>query len=75
MKKVSVCASYTYYYDVEVPDELCELDDRGLLIHEAKFANFVTNADPTSISGSDDVTGDICSIRDAETDYEYLVCY
>ena len=70
--KVSVCASLTYYYDVEVPDKLCELDDGGYLKHEAELTNLCVEADPAILTGvSDNVVGDIISIH---TDNECLYC-
>jgi len=70
--KVSVCASLTYYYDVEVPNKLCKLDDNGYLKHEAKLVHLCANADPVILTGvSGNVVGDIISIR---TDDECLYC-
>lgn len=70
--KVSVCASLTYHYDVEVPDKLCELDDDGYLKHEAELTNLCAEADPAILTGvSDNVVGDIISIH---TDDECLYC-
>ena len=70
--KVSVCASLTYYYDVEVPAELCELDANGYLKHEAELTNLCVEADPAILTGvSDNVMGDIISIH---TDDECLYC-
>lgn len=52
MKKIRVCASYTYCYEVEVPDKLCKLDKEGNLLHEADFTNYLTDADETSFDGN-----------------------
>jgi hypothetical protein len=71
--KVSVCASLTYYYDVEVPDKLCKLDDNGHLKYEAKLTNLCAEADPAILTGvSDNVVNDIISIH---TDDECLYCW
>lgn len=69
--KVSVCASITYYYTVDVPDKLCEKDKNGYLKNEAELLDLCCSADPINFSGVDDtVTGDILSIRDEATDEE-----
>ena len=35
--RVSVCASLTYYYTVDVPESVCDTDENGYLIDEVKF--------------------------------------
>ena len=60
--KVSVCASLSYYYEVEIPDKLCELDNNDHLKHEAELTNLCIDADPAILTGVSDVTGDIISI-------------
>ena len=73
--KVSVCASITYYYTVDVPDELCNKDKNGYLKNEAELLDFCCNADPINFSGVNDiVTGDIISIRNDATDEELYFC-
>lgn len=70
--KVSVCASLTYYYDVEVPDKLCEFDNDGYLKNEADLLMACVQADPAELSGVvDNVVGDVISIH---TDDECLYC-
>ena len=69
--KVSVCASLTYYYTVDVPDSICSIDEEGYTIDEAKLVNFCADADPINFSGIDDnVTGEIISIRTEDSDEE-----
>lgn len=69
--KVSVCASLTYYYTVDVPDSICATDKEGYVVNEAEFVNFCADADPINFSGVDDnVTGEIISIRTEESDEE-----
>lgn len=69
--KVSVCASLSYYYEVEVSDRLCELDDNGDLKHEAELINLCIDADPAILTGVSNVEGDIISIH---SDDECLYC-
>ena len=74
--KVSVCASLTYYYTVDVPDEFCELKKDGSLKNEAQLVNFCCDSDPLNYSGNVyDVVGDIVSIRDETNDKEFYVGY
>lgn len=69
--KVSVCASFTYYYDVEVSDKLCELDNDGYLKNEADLLMACVQADPAELSGTvNNVVCDIISIRTEESDEE-----
>ena len=69
--KVSVCASLTYYYTVNVPDSICSTDEEGYIINEAELVNFCADADPINFSGVDDnVTGEIISIRTEDSDEE-----
>lgn len=74
--KVSVCASITYYYTVDVPDEFCELEKDGSLKNEAQLLNFCCDADPLDYSGDvDNVVGDIVSICGEANDEEFYVGY
>lgn len=74
--KVSVCASLTYYYTVDVPDEFCELEKDGSLKNEAQLVNFCCDSDPLDYSGNvDDVVGDIVSIRGETNDEEFYIGY
>lgn len=74
--KVSVCASLTYYYTVDVPDEFCELEKDGSLKNEAQLLNFCCSADPLDYSGDvDNVIGDIVSVRGETNDEEFYVGY
>lgn len=74
--KVSVCASITYYYTVDVPDELCELEKDGSLKNEAQLLNACCNADPLDYSGDvDNVIGDIVSIHGETNDEEFYIGY
>ncbi len=69
--RVSVCASLTYYYTVDVPDSICGTDEEGYVINEAELINFCTDADPINFSGvNDTVTGEIISIRTEDSDEE-----
>lgn len=69
--RVSVCASLTYYYTVDVPDSICATDEEGYTINEAKLVNFCADADPINFSGvNDNVTGEIISIRTEDSDEE-----
>ena len=69
--RISVCASLTYYYTVDVPDFICAMDEEGYTINEAKLVNFCADADPINFSGVDDnVTGEIISIRTEDSDEE-----
>ena len=68
MRKLSVCASISYFYTAEVEDDLCELDKEGYLKHEASLYSKCCDADPVQISGINNVTMDICSICDNDTD-------
>ena len=68
--KVSVCASLTYYYTVDVPDSICSTDEEGYTINEAELVNFCANADPINFSGVDAITGEIISIRTEDNDEE-----
>ena len=52
--RVSVCASLTYYYTVDVPDSICATDEEGYTINEAKLVNFCADADPINFSGVND---------------------
>ena len=36
--KVTVCNTITYYYDVELPEWMCEKDEDGDLVHEQLFS-------------------------------------
>lgn len=72
--KVSVCASITYYYTVDVPEKLCEMNKYGYLKREAQFINKIANADPLQFSGvEDNVIADIISARNAETNKELYI--
>ncbi len=74
--KVSVCASLTYYYTVDVPDEFCELEKDGSLKNEAQLLNFCCGADPLDYSGDvDNVIGDIVSIHGEANDEEFYIGY
>ena len=74
--KISVCASITYYYNVEVPDNLCELDTEGYLEHEAELLYTAEKADPlTDLPSLDDCTWDINSIVNAETGKELYILW
>lgn len=74
--KVSVCASLTYYYTVDVPDEFCELEKDGSLKNEAQLLNFCCSTDPLDYSGDvDNVIGDIVSVRGETNDEEFYVGY
>ncbi len=74
--KVSVCAAITYYYTVDVPDELCEFEKDGSLKNEAQLLNFCCDADPLSYSGDvHDVVGDIVSVRSETNNKEFYIGY
>ena len=74
--KVSVCASLTYYYTVDVPDELCKLKKDGSLKNEAQLLKVCYNADPLNYSGDvDNVVGAIASIRGETNDEEFYIGY
>ena len=74
--KVSVCASITYYYTADVPDELCGLEKDGSLKNETQFLNFCCDADPLDYSGDVyDVIGDIVSVRGETNDEEFYIGY
>ena len=74
--KVSVCASITYYYTVDVPDKLCELEKDGSLKNEAQLMSFCCDADPLDFSGDIyDVVGDIVSIHGENNDEEFYINY
>lgn len=74
--KVSVCASITYYYTVDVPDKLCKLEKDGSLKNEAQLLNFCCDSDPLDFSGNiHDVVGDIVSIRGEANDEEFYIGY
>ena len=69
--RVSVCASLTYYYTVDVPDSICSTDEEGYTINEAELVNFCADADPIHFSGVDGTdTGEIISIRTEDSDEE-----
>ena len=69
--KVSVCASLTYYYTVDVPDSICATNEEGYTINEVELVNFCTDADPINFSGvNNNVTGEIISIRTKDSDEE-----
>ena len=68
---VTVCASLTYYYTVDVPDSICSTNEEGYTINEAELINFCADADPINFSEVDDiVTNEIISIRTEESDEE-----
>ena len=74
--KVSVCASITYYYNVDVPDEFCELKEDGSLKNEAQLLRCCSDADTLNYSGAvDNVVSDIVSIRGEANDEELYVQY
>lgn len=60
--KISVCASKTYYYEVEVPEWFIERDEDGELEHEALLVEACYEADPTILDGVDECEGYINSI-------------
>ena len=69
--RVSVCASLTYYYTVDVPESVCDTDENGYLIDEAKLVQVCADADPIVFSGiNDNVTSEIISIRTEDGDDE-----
>lgn len=68
---VTVCASLTYYYTVDVPDSICAANEEGYTINETELINFCTDADPINFSGVDDIVmNEIISIRTEESDEE-----
>lgn len=74
--KVSVCASITYHYTVDVPEKLCEMNEDGYPKREAQLLNFCCNADPLNYSGNvHDVVGDIVSLRGETNDEEFYIGY
>ena len=74
--KISVCASITYYYTIDVPDKLCDLEKDGSLKNEAQLLNFCCDSDPLDFSGDVyDVVGDIVSIRGEANDEEFYIGY
>ena len=74
MKKVTVCGTITYYYDVLIDEKLCEMNKYGYLKREAQFINKIANADPLQFSGvKGNVVADIISVKDAETDKELYI--
>lgn len=76
--KVSVCASITYHYTVDVPEKLCEMDEYGYPKREAQLLNFCCDADPLALDYSGnihDVVGDIVSICGEANDKEFYIGY
>ena len=60
--KVTVCNTITYYYDADIPDELCEKDEDGDLIHERDFLEACYEADQPALINATDCEGDIISV-------------
>lgn len=62
MKKLTVCGTITYYYEVEVPDWFTEKDKDGTLDHERLLLETCFEADPTILEGVNEYERDISSI-------------
>lgn len=60
--KVTVCNTITYYYDVDLPDWMCEKDEDGYLEHEALVVNACYEADNNALTDTEEWESSICSI-------------
>ena len=52
--KVHVCNTITYFYDVEIPEWMCEKDDEGNLKHEALLVEACYEADKAELINVDE---------------------
>ena len=64
--KVSVCSTITYHYEADIPDELCEKDDEGYLVHERDFLEACYEADQNVLTDATEWEGDIISVWTAD---------
>lgn len=71
--KVTVCSTITYYYDVELPDWMCEKDEDGELVHEDLFVNACYEADENGLTDANEWTTEINSVwtKDGKEDLYY----
>ena len=71
--KVTVCNTITYYYDVDLPDWMCEKDENGDLAHEQLFLETCYEADPNALTVAEEWTNDITSVwtKDGKKDLYY----
>lgn len=71
--KVTVCNTITYYYDVDLPDWMCEKDENGDLTHEQLFLEACYEADSNALTVADEWTSNIASVwtKDGKRDLYY----
>ena len=62
MMKVTVCSTITYYYDVELPEWMCEKDIDGDLIHEQLFLDACYEADQNVLTDATEWDSSINSV-------------
>ena len=60
--KVTVCNTITYYYDVELPEWMCEKDEDGDLVHEQLFLDACYEADQNALTDATEWESDINSV-------------
>ena len=70
--KVSVCSTVYYHYEVELPDWMCEKDEKGDLAHEALLVESCYEADPVTLDGIDGCDAAIVSIYDENDNALYI---
>lgn len=70
--KVSVCSTISYYYEVELPDWMCEKDEEGDLAHEALLVEACYEADPATLDGVKEYDSSIASIYDENDNALYI---
>ena len=64
--KVSICKTAVYYYETEIPDELCEVDENGRLENEDDFMYACYKADPNYLSDAEEWDSYINSVWSAD---------
>ena len=60
--KVTVCNTITYYYDVELPEWMCETDEDGDLVHEQLFIDACCEADQNGLTDATEWESGINSV-------------
>lgn len=60
--RVTVCNTITYYYDVDLPDWMCEKDEDGTLKHESLFMDACYEADNNALTQADEWESSIVSV-------------
>ena len=70
---VTVCNTITYYYDVELPEWMCEKDEDGDLVHEQLFLDACYEADQNVLTDANEWTSSISSVwtKDGKKDLYY----